>query len=1070
MDITFISAGAGSGKTYKLTSLIIEAIRGGTDPARIMATTFTRKAAREIRERVGTAVAETGELRLIQEAPAMTIGTVNSVCGQLLDRFAFDAGLPPHLGVIEEQDSMHLLKQAMDACVDGQTRKRLMDIEDRFGYVRDQKDSWMQHVLGIVGAARSNGIRREDLPAMAERNADAMLRCFGAALVNPDRELLDALAAFLPIMDRRQQEKPLKNSAGFIETCRAMQKDLAAGSVAWRGWVDLAKGAYGQNIATEGSAIKEVAGRIFSHPGLHQDIRDYLVLCFGAAAASLDAFAQAKRLRGVVDFADQESLLYHILDKPELQFRLREQLGLLLVDEFQDTSPIQLALFLKLARLADKCIWVGDVKQSIYGFRGSDARLMDEVVKALPGFGGHREILGRSWRSRPSLVALANAVFIPAFSPALPPEAVALEAERREHERFHPLEHWILDGNKDLQAKALAAGVKELLLSGIAIDVRGSEQARLLEPGDIAVLVRTNDTAAQIRAALADLGIPCGGDDTAVLESPEAALFLASLRRLNDREDTLASAEILALTQGLDPEAWLEERIAWLQKEELDRGLWRCMGEDANPLLAAIEAMRPLTKVLTPLELSRALVLRCGLDRFSLARIPAAGEDPGAAATSRLSRFDTLLGCVDSWQATVGGDGTTLAGLILHLQKLETLGDEDAGSQVRTGVSVLTYHKAKGLEWPVCICCDTTKEIRDNFWGLSVTGFGGMTMDNPLGGRTIRLRAWPFGSLKKVPGIDTDQDPDGADSAALAEDEARRVLYVGLTRARDLLILAHPAKSSSGGSLASLGPVAEAVLAPGEPGLTYLELPSGERIPRYCRYLSAGTGDKDENPGTGPEASIPHAATQGAVMAWPAVCLPGSTRTSRLPAFVVPSEHVATAVAIKGSPVVYGTGLPLTAGQNLRIPGTVYHAFLAWAVANPRILDDAGAVRAFLQRQPENTGLQPQELAASVRSLLGWLGSQWPGAELCTEYSFSCPRDNGQIVTGRIDLVVDTRDGLAIIDHKLVHAFGTLDDLTTSGWVAQLDAYAEGLARATGRSVRGAWVNLPVEGTILRVA
>jgi ATP-dependent exoDNAse (exonuclease V) beta subunit len=102
--------------------------------------------------------------------------------------------------------------------------------------------------------------------------------------------------------------------------------------------------------------------------------------------------------------------------------------------------------------------------------------------------------------------------------------------------------------------------------------------------------------------------------------------------------------------------------------------------------------------------------------------------------------------------------------------------------------------------------------------------------------------------------------------------------------------------------------------------------------------------------------------------------------------------------------------------------------------------------------------------------LFGWLGSQWPGAELCTEYSFSCPRDNGQIVTGRIDLVVDTRDGLAIIDHKLVHAFSTLDELSTSGWVAQLAAYAEGLARATGRSVRGTWVNLPVEGTIVRVA
>jgi len=1063
MDITFISAGAGSGKTYKLTSLIIEAIRSGTDPARIMATTFTRKAAREIRERVGTAVTETGELRLMQEAPAMTIGTVNSVCGQLLDRFAFDAGLPPHLGVIEAEDSMNLLKQAMDACVDGPTRKRLMDIEDRFGYVRDQKDSWMQHVLDIVGAARSNSIRREDLPAMAECNADEMLRCFGAALVNPDREFLDALDTFLPVMETRLKEKYLKNSAGFIEKCRSMQKNLASGMEAWQDWVALARGGFGQNISVEGSTLAELAGRFITHPGLHKDIRDYLELCFGAAAASLDAFAKAKRLRGVVDFADQESLLYHILDKPELQLRLREQLGLLLVDEFQDTSPIQLALFLKLARLADKCIWVGDVKQSLYGFRGSDARLMDEVVKALPGLGGQSEILGHSWRSRPSLVALANAVFVPAFSPGLPPEAVALEAVRSEHERFHPLEHWILDGSQDLQAKALAAGVQELLSSGFTIEEGCSDQARVLEPGDIAVLVRTNDAADRIRAALADLGIPCDGNDTGLLESPEAVLFLAALRRLNGREDTLASAEILALTQGLNPGAWLEERVAWLQREELDRGLWRCEGEDANPLLTAIEAMRPLTKVLTPLELSQALVLRCGLDRFSLARFPVAGEDPRAAATSRLSRFDALLGCVDRWQTTVGGDGITLAGLILHLQELETVGDEDSGSQIRAGVSVLTYHKAKGLEWPVCICCDTTKDIRDSFWGLSVTGSGGITMDDPLGGRTIRLRPWPFGSLKKVSGIDTDRDPDGAGLAALAEDEARRLLYVGLTRARDLLILAHPANASSGGSLASLGPVAEAVLAPGEPGLTYLELPSGEHIPRYCRFLSAEDGNADTGAGSLQDSAL------GAVRAWPAVYMPGSARKNRLPAFIVPSNHDTTTTAIKGSPVAYGSGLSFTAGQNLLIPGTVYHAFIAWAVANPRILDDAVAVSTFLKRQPESTGLQPLDLAASVRSLFEWLGSQWPGAELCTEYSFSSPMDNGQITTGRIDLVVDTGDGLVIIDHKLVHVFGTPDSLTTSGWVAQLNAYANGLARATGRPVSGAWVNLPVEGTVVRV-
>lgn len=1063
MDITFISAGAGSGKTFRLTTLIIEALAGGTDPARIMATTFTRKAAREIRERVGSAVAATGDLRLIQGAPAMTIGTVNSVCGQLLDRFAFDAGLPPHLGVIEAEDSINLLKQVMETCINDTVRTQLMDIEERFGYEGDMKNRWMKHVQEMVAAARSNGILGKHLPAMAKRNADATLRCFGATLVNPDWELLDALDTFMPIMESRQQERHLKNSAGFIETCKAMRKNLAAGTVAWRSWVDLARGGYGLNIATEGAVIMDLAGRFLGHPGLHQDIQEYLRLCFEAAANSLDAFAEAKRVRAVVDFADQESLLFHILDKPEVQARLREQLGLLLVDEFQDTSPIQLALFLKLAGLADSCIWVGDVKQSIYGFRGSDARLMDEVVRALPDLGGRQQILGRSWRSRPSLVALANAVFVPAFSPGLPPEAIALEAQREEHERCTPLEHWLLEGSQGPQAKALAGGVRGLLTSGSTMEERGSSQLITIEPGDIAILVRTNDAVEQIRSALDELGIPYCGDDAELLSSPEAALFLAALRRLNDRDDTLASAQILALTQGLDPEAWLTERLAWIEPADAARGLWRCTGEHANPLLAAIEALRPLAKVLTPLELSRALVLRCGLDRFTLARTLAAGEDANTVTTTRLSRFDALLAYVENWQTMVGmdGGGTTLAGLILHLQGMESLGDEDAGNQISAGVSVMTYHKAKGLEWPVCICCDTTKDIRDNFWGLSVIGSGSLSIDDPLRGRNIRLRPWPFGSLKKISGIDTNLDPDAADLAALAQDESRRLLYVGLTRARDMLILAHPVKNSSGGTLASLGSVAEALLAPGEHGLSYLELPSGQRIPRYCRFLSAETGDTEVSTDTAVPATVPSS--------WPSVCIPGSTRTSRLPAIVVPSDHRATGKDISATPLVYGPGLPCVASRNLRIPGTIYHAFLAWAVANPRILDDSGVVGAFLQRQPENTELEPVSLLESVRSLFGWIGSQWPWAELCTECSFTSSMDNGQIATGRIDLIVDTAEGLVIIDHKLVHAFGKLDAQTRSGWVSQLDAYASSLARATGRPVCGVWVNLPIEGTIVRV-
>src|SRR3546814_2047872 len=84
-------------------------------------------------------------------------------------------------------------------------------------------------------------------------------------------------------------------------------------------------------------------------------------------------------------------------------------LDLLLVDEFQDTSPIQLALFMKLTALAAETFWVGDIKQSIYGFRGSDSQLMESVISALPKLGGTRSEEHTS--ELQSLMRISYAVF-----------------------------------------------------------------------------------------------------------------------------------------------------------------------------------------------------------------------------------------------------------------------------------------------------------------------------------------------------------------------------------------------------------------------------------------------------------------------------------------------------------------------------------------------------------------------------------------------------------------------------------------------------------------------------------
>lgn len=139
-----------------------------------------------------------------------------------------------------------------------------------------------------------------------------------------------------------------------------------------------------------------------------------------------------------------ETLINGLLDHPSVKVVLAGELDLLMVDEFQDTSPIQLELFLKLSRLARYSVWVGDPKQSIYGFRGAEPRLMEAIIRNSGGI-KPENIQEHSWRSREDIVFAANAIFTKAFND-LPAEQVALKPKRTKTgesgQAERALHHW----------------------------------------------------------------------------------------------------------------------------------------------------------------------------------------------------------------------------------------------------------------------------------------------------------------------------------------------------------------------------------------------------------------------------------------------------------------------------------------------------------------------------------------------------------------------------------------------------------------------------------------------------
>lgn len=436
-NIEFISAGAGSGKTYKLTVILADALESGAArPHAILATTFTVRAATELRERARSWLLGKGRIDLATAVGQARLGTVNSVCGQMLKRFCFQLGLSPDQTVLSEGQTKRLLASSLSETLDGPGQVELVQLTTRFGI---EQSEWSKFIESVVKAARDNDIDPSDLRAMGLRNADLMLANWPAPSAGLDLTvtLADVLSQALAAVSNYIQEAVAKGTA-VAKNLQSGQQDLQRlerafreGHWTWPDWIAAYGVDAGAKVKDHLLPVKEAAQGHEAHPTFHAEVRRYLDLIFNLAADALDTYAQAKLALGAVDFSDQEVLLLRaVRESPEVREALAGELDLILVDEFQDTSPLQLALFVELAKLAKRSVWVGDPKQAIYGFRGTDARLIAGVLGAIKTWGGTLGgPLTTSRRSTPGLVSLTNAVFESAFHPDLAPDEVRLQRE-----------------------------------------------------------------------------------------------------------------------------------------------------------------------------------------------------------------------------------------------------------------------------------------------------------------------------------------------------------------------------------------------------------------------------------------------------------------------------------------------------------------------------------------------------------------------------------------------------------------------------------------------------------------
>jgi ATP-dependent exoDNAse (exonuclease V) beta subunit len=655
---------------------------------------------------------------------------------------------------------------------------------------------------------------------------------------------------------------------------------------------------------------------------------------------------------------------------------------------------------------------------------------------------GSRENLPFSFRSQAGLVHLANRLFSPVFG-----SSCALKPRKKSEPAG--IERWLLSSkNKAQDSAAFTVGIAQLIEEG-------------WNRRDIAVLVRTNADGERFASALAGIGIPSVMELPGLLSTRECALVLAGLRVVADRYDSLAAVTILHLLAEPNNEtpAWLGERLRAVNEleseDEFKNQLSSGKPWPQNATLSALESIDD--RMLPPSAVVESVIEVLELGHL----IRKWGEVP-----RRGSHLDNLLALAEQYETECRevGAGATLTGLITHFESKEQSGEDYIlPPEGIDAVRVLTYHKSKGLEWPVVVLTGLEFARDPNLWEPIAYG-GAPESGKPLDGRKLRFWSWPFGrsffgSLTKGSGLAADAlaTPEGQEMLCLDEEESQRLLYVGFTRAKRKLVLVHRQQKYR---WLSLIPDIDAVLD--------LTLGEGEHdLDEFDTSLVIRELDPDQA-GT-------YVRTRLETTVWLSEhrVSPDETVSATLrfhnPSQVAPRDEDMN-VSIEDLPGEHSFPARLK-DENYEAIGNALHAYYA-SLPSLKQLDEedrkAVALRCLKGFGMEGT-LQPGALVASGERLRAWVDQNYPGAIWQTEVPVSAPRNGGGQWNGTIDLLLTLEDErVVIIDHKSAPIPKSIAASHAAEFTGQLSAYAE-ILQTQSIEIAETWIHLPIAGVVARL-
>lgn len=826
-----VSASAGSGKTFVMIERVIRLIlEGKADADSILAVTYTRLAAEEMKEKlVKAVVAEINGggdserfRKTLSEIPTADISTFHSFCANLLRTYFYAANVDPLFAIADESEAKELQSKAIDRLFQSLYEKKDEDFLSLVRlFRRNRGDAALkEHVLSLYRFA------------VSEKDPEAFLNAENlcdydraVSLLNDVRALrLEALLAETTALRAESDElglTKLSDHLSLVETSlqTVLQADTPRKRAIAASPLDRTPSVRSDDeaVLVLKERVKETKDRIKDlyaemslqvterteeedrarYASAEETSRRLCRLC----TRFLESYAAVKAEEEKLDFADLEHFAFRLLsDHEEVRKTVSEKYDYIFADEYQDVNGVQEAILNLIAR--DNLFMVGDVKQSIYAFRGCNpdifaVKFSDYLANA--NAGGTAISLDCNFRSSDGVLSAVNNVFSSVITAdfggvdyasnrmlrgGLYPEGYGeatlhvLRKEKKEGASPVGVYDPLLDldaEEEDLAEGVLIGKIIEEEIEKTFFDLKTGKE-RPVGYGDIAVLTRTSaGYTLSVVKQLMKLGIPVSSEaKNSVGDYPEIRILLSALRLVSYYADDVPLAAVLRSAIGKVTEEELAEIRRFSEKSASRLSFRECVDlyaeKGEEPLKGKLVAFRRyfarirlLAEFTGAGEILSRLLRETGLD-VEIAAMPL-----GRLRTARVERFIA--------QASPGGKRLSVDRFLESLE--HSLSDvslsEISGDDT---VKVMSIHASKGLEFPVVIVSglskrfnfdDGKKEIlTDRTLGVAVKYYDEKTMTV---GDTVKRTL--FGELTKL---------------NVVREEAR-IFYVAMTRAQARLHL-----------------------------------------------------------------------------------------------------------------------------------------------------------------------------------------------------------------------------------------------------------------------------------------